>query len=61
MAEKTGEKKAATEGESFPSCCKDLADKMEGCGPMLERMMSRISAGTLEGGCCQGGERSETG
>ena len=25
---------------AFPACCKDAAEKMAGCGPMMENMMA---------------------
>jgi hypothetical protein len=25
---------------AFPACCKDAAEKMAGCGPMMEKMMA---------------------
>ncbi|MBW2234237.1 MAG: hypothetical protein JRG85_02415 [Deltaproteobacteria bacterium] len=61
MAKETTEKNAATKQGSFPACCKHLADKMAGCGPMMEKMMSRFGARNQDAGCCKRSERPENG
>ena len=61
MAKETTEKNGGTEAASFPACCKDLAEKMAGCGPMMQEMMSRFGAQSEDAGCCTRNERPEKG
>jgi hypothetical protein len=61
MAQETTEKNAGTEAASFPACCKDLAEKMAGCGPMMQEMMSRFGAKSEDAGCCKRDERPANG
>ncbi len=44
-------------GEAFPACRKDLAEKMAGCGPMMEKMMTRFGAKASKGACGGSDER----
>ena len=57
MAKETTEKNGGTEAASFPACCKDLAEKMAGCGPMMEKMMARFGAKPSEGTSGESDER----
>lgn len=59
MAQETTDKEGPEKTGGFPACCKDLAEKMAGCGPMMEAMMSRFGAETEDGGCCGKDERPE--
>ncbi len=61
MANEATDKEGPEETGSFPACCKDLAEKMAGCGPMMEEMISRFGAKTEDGGCCKSDEHPSNG
>ena len=40
MTQKSTQNGASEESGTFPACCKDAAEKMTGCGPVMEKMMA---------------------
>ena len=58
MTQKTSDERDDEQTAGFPACCKDFAEKM-GCGAMLEEMMSRFGAKTVDRGCCGRDESPE--
>ena len=40
MTEKANHGSGPATSGAFPECCKDAAEKMAGCGPMMEKMMA---------------------
>jgi len=61
MTHESTEKRGPDKEASFlPMWCKEMAEKMAECGPMMEGMMSRFGADAEKGGCCSGNERPES-
>ncbi len=38
MTQQAGHDSGSEESRTFPACCKDAAEKMSECGPMMEKM-----------------------
>lgn len=41
MTQKANHDSGPETRRAFSECCKDAAEKMAGCGPMMEKMMAR--------------------
>ena len=60
MTHESTEKRGPDKEASFPTWCKEMAEKIAECSPIMEEMMSRFGADAEKGGCCSRDERPES-
>ncbi len=67
MTQEANHDRGSEDSGTFPTCCKDAAENMAECGPMMEKMMAHCgpmmekmmaSFGTKTS-CCDSDERHE--